>query len=99
MKRLLFLFLILVHGAVFAQAPAQAPSRIRGTITEMVGNVMHVKTRDGRDVQVSLAAETAVAIAQNTTLTALKDKYVGVTLRRAKRLQNHSRQCTLSSRV
>jgi hypothetical protein len=79
MKKLLFLFLILVNGALFAQAPAQAPSRIRGTITKMEGNVMHVKTRDGRDVQISLASETTVATAQNTTLAELKDKYVGVT--------------------
>jgi hypothetical protein len=75
MKQLLVLLLALACGAAFAQAP----SRIRGTITKMEGNVMSVKTRDGKDIQVTLAPETAVATAKSTTLADLKDKYVGVT--------------------
>jgi hypothetical protein len=75
MKRLLVVLLALACGAAYAQAP----SRIRGTITKMEGNVMSVKTRDGKDVQVTLAPDTAVATAKNTTLAELKDKYVGVT--------------------
>ncbi len=75
MKQLLVLLLAFACGAAFAQAP----SRIRGTITKMEGSVMHVKTRDGKDIQVNLAPDTAVATAQKTTLADLKDKYVGVT--------------------
>jgi antitoxin component of MazEF toxin-antitoxin module len=40
---------------------------------------LSVKTRDGKDVQVTLAPDTAVATAKKTTLAELKDKYVGVT--------------------
>ena len=75
MKQLLALFLALACAAAYAQAP----SRIRGTITKLEGNVLSVKTRDGKDVQVALAPDTAVSTAQNSTLAALKDKYVGVT--------------------
>jgi hypothetical protein len=75
MKQLFALFLALACASAFAQAP----SRIRGTITKVEGNVMSVKTRDGKDVQVTLAPDTAVATAKNTTLADLKDKYVGVT--------------------
>jgi outer membrane lipoprotein SlyB len=75
MKQLLALLLAFACGA----ACAQAPSRIRGTITKVDGNVMSVKTRDGKDVQVTLAADTAVATAKKATLAELKDKYVGVT--------------------
>src|SRR5262245_14985351 len=60
MKQLLALALAFACGATYAQAP----SRIRGTITKMDGNVMSVKTRDGKDVQVTLAADTAVATAK-----------------------------------
>jgi hypothetical protein len=75
MKQLLILLLAFACGAAYAQAP----SRIRGTITKMEGNVMSVKTRDGKDVTVTLAPDTAVATAQKTSLADLKDKYVGVT--------------------
>jgi antitoxin component of MazEF toxin-antitoxin module len=75
MKQLLVLLLAFACGAAYAQAP----SRIRGTITKMEGNVMSVKTRDGKDVTVTLAPDTTVATAKNTTLADLKDKYVGVT--------------------
>jgi hypothetical protein len=75
MKQLLILLLAFACGAAYAQAP----SRIRGTITKMEGNVMSVKTRDGKDVQVTLAPDTAVVTAKHTTLGDLKDKYVGVT--------------------
>jgi hypothetical protein len=75
MKQLLVLLLAFACGAAYAQAP----SRIRGTITKMEGNVMSVKTREGKDVTVALAPDTTVSTAQNTTLAELKDKYVGVT--------------------
>jgi hypothetical protein len=75
MKQLLLVLLAFTCAAAYAQAP----SRIRGTITKVEGNVLSVKTRDGKNVQVALAPETAVSTAQNSTLAALKDKYVGVT--------------------
>jgi len=75
MKQLLVLLLAFACGAAFAQAP----SRIRGTITKMDGNVMSVKTREGKAVTVTLAPDTTVSVAKKATLAELQDKYVGVT--------------------
>src|SRR6185295_7301154 len=51
MKRVL-LFLLLCSSVV---AFAQAPTRLRGTITSLSGDVLSVKLRDGRDIQLKLA--------------------------------------------
>jgi len=75
MKRLLLVLLALACGAAYAQAP----SRIRGTITKMDGNVMSVKTREGKNIQVTLAPDATVSVAKKATLAELQDKYVGVT--------------------
>lgn len=75
MKQLLVLLLAFACGAAYAQAP----SRIRGTITKMEGNVMSVKTREGKNITVMLAPDTSVSTARKTTLAELQDKYVGVT--------------------
>ena len=75
MKQLLVLLLAFACGSAFAQAP----SRIRGTITKMDGNVMSVKTREGKNIQVSLASDATVSVAKKATLAELKDAYVGVT--------------------
>jgi antitoxin component of MazEF toxin-antitoxin module len=75
MKQLLALLLAFACGAAFAQAP----SRIRGTITKMEGNVMSVKTREGKNITVTLAPDATVSTAKKATLAELKDKYVGVT--------------------
>jgi hypothetical protein len=75
MKRLLLLLLAFACGA----ACAQAPSRIRGTITKMDGHVMSVKTREGKNVQINLAPDATVSVAKKATLAELQDKYVGVT--------------------
>jgi formylmethanofuran:tetrahydromethanopterin formyltransferase len=44
---LIFLLSMLLAGAVAAQAPA----RVRGTITALDGNVVSVKSREGRDLK------------------------------------------------
>jgi len=75
MKRLLLLLLAMACGAAYAQAP----SRIRGTITKMDGHVMSVKTREGKNIQITLAPDAAIATAKKATLAELKDAYVGVT--------------------
>jgi hypothetical protein len=71
----------LVLAAVAAGAAAQAPQRIRGTITAVDGNVMAVKSREGKDLQLHLAPEVGVSTAKAATLADLKGKYVGVTAR------------------
>ena len=66
--------------AVFAAAAlAQAPTRVRGTITAIDGNVLSVKARDGKDLKLELAPDLGVSTAKATTLAELQGKYVGVT--------------------
>ena len=36
-----------MSAAVFAQAPTQAPTRIRGTLEKVDGNLLTVKARSG----------------------------------------------------
>jgi hypothetical protein len=44
-----------------AVAQAQAPSRVRGTITSLDGNVLSVKTREGQDLKIELAPNATFA--------------------------------------
>ncbi len=53
MKKLVLLMLL----AFSATALAQVPMRIRGTIVGLNGDVLAVKTREGRDVNINLAAD------------------------------------------
>jgi len=59
---------------VFASgiASAQAPVRIRGQITGLDGNVLSVKSRDGKDLKINLADNFAVAAAKKITLADIK---------------------------
>jgi hypothetical protein len=67
--------------AVFAAAAlAQTPVWVRGTITAVAGDVLSVKSRDGRDLQLQLAPDTQVVTTKATTLAEFKPgSYVGVT--------------------
>ncbi len=51
---------------------AQMPLRIRGTITALDGDVLSVKTREGKDVKVELTDKTAVATVQSVKLSDIK---------------------------
>ncbi len=75
MKKLLLLAVLLAATAAFAQAP----TRVRGTITTIEGDVLSVKSRDGKDLKLHLTADVGVSTAKSTTLAELKGKYVGVT--------------------
>ena len=77
MKKLLIGVLsLLVVGAVFAQAPM----RIRGTITAVDGDVLSVKSRDGKDLKVQLAPDARVGTAKAIALADIKQgTYIGVT--------------------
>lgn len=44
-----------------ALAEAQSPMRIRGSITALEGNVLSVKSRDGKDLKINLADNLAVS--------------------------------------
>src|SRR5712691_8079819 len=61
-------------------AEAQTNVRVRGTITAVEGNVLSIKSRDGRDLKVELADNVAVAVAKAIRLDDIKrGDYVGVT--------------------
>ncbi|MGH8690451.1 MAG: hypothetical protein ACREUS_05420 [Burkholderiales bacterium] len=75
MKRIALLLLLAAATAAFAQAP----TRVRGTITALSGDVLSVKSRDGKDLAIQLAPDVGVSTAKSTTLAELKGKYVGVT--------------------
>lgn len=75
MKRFAFLFLLALSSVALAQAPA----RVRGTITALEGDVLSVKARDGSDVKIHLASNAGVSTAKASSLEELKGKYVGVT--------------------
>ena len=76
MKKLLLLVLL----GFGVSALAQVPMRIRGTITELKGDVLMVKSRDGREIALHLAPDVGVAVPKETTLAEFKPgSYVGVT--------------------
>jgi len=66
------LFLLGVVPA-FAQAPAGAPVRIRGTIESFSGNMLKVKSRDGQDLSVTLAPNYTVNAVVKMSLSDIKD--------------------------
>jgi len=53
-------------------ASAQAPVRIRGQITGLDGNVLSVKSRDGKDVKINLADNASVVAAKKITMADIK---------------------------
>ena len=69
----------LLSMLIVASAWSQAPTRVRGTITAVQGDVLSVKSRDGKDLQIQLAPDLGVSTARKATLDDLKGKYVGVT--------------------
>jgi hypothetical protein len=78
MNKLTLALLVFILGSSFAQA--QQNVRIRGTITAVDGDVLAVKTRDGRDVQLKLAPDAQVATPKKGTAQDFKTgSYVGVT--------------------
>ena len=76
MKALLLAALALASSTVLAQANV----RVRGTIAEVKGDVLTVKSRDGRNIELHLAPDTQVATAKKTTLAEMgPNAFVGVT--------------------
>src|SRR5205823_922166 len=54
-------FVLLVAGLLIVNAAdAQTTTRLRGTITEIEGNVMSIKSRDGKDVKVQVPDNVSV---------------------------------------
>jgi hypothetical protein len=81
MTRLICAFLLAaVSAAVFAQAPANPPVRIRGTVEKLDGNMLTVKARSGQSMTVKLADNfTVVGIHKGSIADIAKDKFIGTT--------------------
>jgi hypothetical protein len=62
------LALALLAIPALAQAPPGTPTRVRGTIEKLDGNMLVVKSRDGSDVTVELAPNFAVRGLQKKSL-------------------------------
>ena len=75
------LFLFAVSALLLASLPAQAQNmRVRGTITSLDGDVLSVKTREGKDVKITLASDAQVATTKKVPAGEFKPgSYVGVT--------------------
>ena len=70
----------LLLSVVSCVALAQTNVRVRGTITAVKGDVLMVKTREGRDIQLNLAPDASVATAKAIKLEDIKPgTYLGVT--------------------
>jgi len=80
MKRIHTLVLLLGVFLAVCSAQAQTSVRIRGTISALDGNVLSVKSRDGKDLKIALADNVAVAVAKPIRFEDIKvGDYVGAT--------------------
>ena len=76
MRKLLLVALV----AFCTAATAQTNVRVRGTITGLKGDVLSVKSRDGKDLKLHLTSDAQVAVAKKLALADIKPgTYVGVT--------------------
>lgn len=76
------LSLLMLGAALIASsgALAQANVRVRGTITEVKGDLLEVKSRDGRDLKLHLAPGAQVAVTKKASAADFKPgSYIGVT--------------------
>ena len=65
---------------ICAAAEAQAPTRVRGTVTAFDGKVFSVKSADGRNVDVWLDEKTVIIVTQPITLADIKPgDFLGLT--------------------
>jgi hypothetical protein len=76
MKKLLFLALMASSAVVLAQGNM----RVRGTISSLDGDVLSVKSREGKDLKLHLTPDAQIAVAKKLALSDIKPgTYVGVT--------------------
>jgi hypothetical protein len=75
------LALFAISALLLASLSAQAQNmRVRGTITSLDGDVLSVKTREGKDVKIQLAPDAQVATTKKVSAAEFKPgSYVGVT--------------------
>lgn len=74
------MMLVVLFVLASAAAQAQVSVRVRGTITGLDGDVLSVRTREGKDVKLRLSEKTTVAAAKALKLEDIKPgDYVGAT--------------------
>lgn len=80
MNKLRFAWLFSALALVATAADAQTAMRVRGTITAVDGNVLSVKSGDGKNVDIHLADKTVIVFTQPITLADIKPgDFLGVT--------------------
>jgi hypothetical protein len=80
MKALSIALLSTLSLVASSTALAQASVRVRGTISEVKGDVLTVKSRDGRDLELHLAPDAQVVVPQKASAADFKPgSYIGVT--------------------
>ena len=78
MKNVVACAAAVLFAFVSTLAEAQTPMRIRGTITGLEGNVLSVKSRDGKDLKINLADNLSVSGTKAITMADIKPgDYVG----------------------
>ena len=71
---------VLLLALFTSSAYSQVSLRVRGTITSLDGDVLSVKSRDGKDLKLHLSSDAQVAVAKRLRLSDIKPgTYVGVT--------------------
>jgi hypothetical protein len=72
--------LVAVSAVALAQAPANPPVRIRGTVEKLDGNMLTVKARNGQTMNVKLADNFAVVGIQKASIADIgTGKFIGTT--------------------
>jgi hypothetical protein len=80
MIRLISALLLVVSATAFAQAPANPPVRVRGTVEKLDGNLLTVKTRAGQTVNIKMADNFGVIGIAKASINDITDnKYIGTT--------------------
>jgi hypothetical protein len=81
MNRTLAVFLLVaVSSVALAQAPANPPVRIRGTVEKIDGNMLTVKARNGQSMTVKLADNyTVMGVAKASVSDVSSGKFIGTT--------------------
>ena len=72
MKRLPVVFLSILLACASAAAGAQAPARVRGTITAIDGNTLSVRSREGKDLRIELAPNATFSYMKRLSLADVK---------------------------
>jgi len=72
MKQIQYIALSILFALLAESAAAQTPLRVRGTITAIDGNVLSVKSRDGKDLRIEIAPDATYSYMKKLSLDDVK---------------------------